>query len=91
MVVGEIPEFFLFPKLDIPTARCKCIIYIFTYKGIKVVSRTEFMNMTVLLSMWAVFFVFFNVVFFLPEAEFNYFFKGNSSCNEKLLYYNVRN
>ena len=56
MVVGEIPEFFQFPKRDISTARCKCTIYIFTYKSIKVVIRTEFINMTVLLSMWAVFF-----------------------------------
>ena len=51
MVVGEIPEFFQFPKRDISTARCKCTIYIFTYKSIKVVIRTEFINMTVLLSM----------------------------------------
>ena len=61
MVVGEIPEFFHFPKRDISTARCKCTIYIFTYKSIKVVIRTEFIDMTVLLFM----------VFFLPEAEFN--------------------
>ena len=46
MVVGEIPQFFQFPKRDISTARCKCTIYIFTYKGIKVVIRTEFINMT---------------------------------------------
>ena len=53
MVVGEIPELFQFPKCDIciSTARCKCTIYIFTYKNIKVVIRTEFINMTVLLSM----------------------------------------
>ena len=51
MVVGETPEFFPFSKSDISTARCKCTIYIFTYKGIKVVIRTEFINMTVLLSM----------------------------------------
>ena len=51
MVVGEIPQFFQFPKRDISTARCKCTIYIFTYKSIKVVIRTEFINMTVLLSM----------------------------------------
>ena len=55
MVVGEIPEFFLFPKRDISTARCKCTIYIFTYKSIKVVIRTEFINMTVFLSMRAFF------------------------------------
>ena len=83
MVVGEIPEFFRFPKRDISTASCKCTIQIFTYQGIKVVIRTEFINMTILLSMWA--------VFFLPEAEFNSFFIGNSSCNEKLLYYSVPN
>ena len=55
MVVGEIPEFFLFPKRDISTARCKCTFYIFTYKSIKVVIRTEFINMTVFLSMWPFF------------------------------------
>ena len=49
MVVGEIPEFFQFPKREISTARCKCTIYIITYKGIKVVIRTEFINMTVLI------------------------------------------
>ena len=58
MVVGEILEFFQFPKRDISTARCKCTIYIFTYKGIKLVTRTEFINMTVLLSMKA-FFIFY--------------------------------
>ena len=58
MVVGEIPEFFLFPKRDISTARCKCTIYIFTYKSIKVVIRTEFINMTVFLSTWPFFFCF---------------------------------
>ena len=53
MVVGEIPEFLQFTKRDkcISTARCKCTIYIFTYKNIKVVIRTEFVNMTVLISM----------------------------------------
>ena len=65
MVVGEIPEFFQFPKRDI------CTIYVFTYKGIKVVIRTEFINMTVLLSMKA----FFNGFYFLPEAEFNSFLR----------------
>ena len=51
--VDEILEFFQFPKRDIciSTARCKCTIYIFTCKSIKVVIRTEFINMTVLLSM----------------------------------------
>ena len=58
MVVGEIPEFFQFPKRDISTARCKCTIYIFTYKSIKVVIRTEFINMTVFLSMWPFLFCF---------------------------------
>ena len=71
MVVGEIPEFFQFPKRDISTARCKCTIYIFTYKSIKVVIRTEFINMTVLLSMQAFLYGF----FFLPEAEFNSFLR----------------
>ena len=56
MVAGEIPEFLRFPKLDISTAGCKCAIYIITYIGIKVVIRTEFINMTVILSMWAVLF-----------------------------------
>ena len=57
MVVGEIPEFFQFPRRDIciSTARCKCTIYIFTYKSIKVVIRTEFINMTVFHSMRAFF------------------------------------
>ena len=63
MIVGEIPQFFQFPKRDISTARCKCTIYIFRYKGIKVVIRTEFINMTVLLSMQAFFKIFFVVVF----------------------------
>ena len=56
MIAGEIPEFFQFPKLDISTARFECAIYIITYIGIKVVIRTEFINMTVILSMWAVLF-----------------------------------
>ena len=45
--------------------------FISSYKGIKVVIRTEFINMTVILSMWAVYF-FFQLLFFfsLPEAEF---------------------
>ena len=36
-------NFFKFPKRDIctSTARFKCTIYMFTYKGIKVVIRTE--------------------------------------------------
>ena len=71
MVVGEIPEFFQFPKRDISTARCKCTIYIITYKGINVVITTGFINMTVLPSMWAVFFF----QWHLPEAEFNSFLK----------------
>ena len=49
MIVGEVLEFFQFPKREISTARCKCTIYIITYKGIKVVIRTEFINMTVLI------------------------------------------
>ena len=51
MVVGEILEFFHFPKRDISTARCKCTIYIFTSKSIKVIIRTEYINMTMSLSM----------------------------------------
>ena len=80
--MSEILQCFQFSKRDISTARCKCTIYIFTYKGIKVVIRTEFINMTVLLPMKAFFKTFFN---FLSEAEFNF------SCNKKLLYFNVRN
>ena len=87
MIACEIPEFFQFPKLDIPTARCKCAIYIITYLGIKVVIRTEFINMTVILSMWAVLFN----CFFLTWSWIQFFFKINSSCYEKLLYSNVRN
>ena len=54
--------------------------FISSYKGIKVVIRTEFINMTVILSKWAVFlFCFvlfcFLIVFFLPEAEFNSFLR----------------
>ena len=60
MVVGEIPEFFQFPKLDISTARCKRTIFIFIYKGSNVVMITGFINMT---------------VFFLSKAEFNFFLK----------------
>ena len=80
MDVDEILEFFQFPKRDIciSTARCKCTIYIFTCKSIKVVIRTEFINMTVLLSMQAFF-----LCFFLPEAEFNSFL-GNTSCNKTI-------
>ena len=72
MVAGEIPEFLQFPKLDISTAGCKCAIYIITYLGIKVVIRTEFINMTVILFIGAVFLI---VFFFLPEAEFSSFLK----------------
>ena len=50
MVAGELPEFFQFPKREIFTAGCKCTIYIIPYKGIKVVIRTEFINMTVFFS-----------------------------------------
>ena len=72
MVVGEIPEYFQFPKRDIctSTARCKCTHYVFTYKGIKVVIRTEFINMTVLLCMKA----FFND-FFFTWSWIQFFFK----------------
>ena len=73
MVVGEIPQFFQFPKRDISTARCKCTIYIFRYKGIKVVIRTEFIDMTVLLSMQAFFYIFLVVVFTWCWIQF--FFK----------------
>ena len=63
MVVGEIPEFFQFPKHEFSTARCKCTIYIITYIGIKVVIRSLTFHVG----------FFFSIVFFLPEAEFNYF------------------
>ena len=51
--VDEIQEFFQFLKRDIciSAAHRKCTICIFTYKSIKVVIRTKFNNMTVLLSM----------------------------------------
>ena len=71
MVVGEIPEFFQFPKRDISTARCKCTIYIFTYKGINVVIRIEFIIMIVLLSMWAVFLLLFFSIFFFFYLKLN--------------------
>ena len=49
--VDEIQEFFQFPKGDIciSTARCKCTIYIFTYKSIKKVKcdhRSKFSNLS---------------------------------------------
>ena len=47
MIVGEIPEFFQFPKP--------------------------------------------NIFFFFSSKAESILFKGNSSCNEKLLYYNFRN
>lgn len=67
--LSEILQFFRFSKRDISTARCKCTIYIFTYKGIKVVIRTEFINMTVLLPM-KVFFKHFSVFFFWSWIQF---------------------
>ena len=71
MVVGEIPEFFQFPKCDIciSTARCKCIVYIFTYKSIKVVIRPN-------LSIWLFYFpcgLF--LCFFFPWSWIQFFFK----------------
>ena len=86
MVVGEIPQFFQFPKRDISTARCKCTIYIITYKGIKVVIRTK-------LSTWQFYFpcgLFFSIFFFFTWSWIQLFFKGNSSYNKKRLYYDVR-
>ena len=86
MVVGEIPEFFQFPKCDIciSTARCKCIIYIFTYKSIKVVIRPN-------LSTWLFYFPcgLFFMIFFLKLNSI--LFWGNTSYSKKCLYYNVRN
>ena len=80
--LSEILQFFQFSKRDISTARCKCTIYIFTYKGIKVVIRTEFINTTISFPRRLFLKTFFN---FLSEAEFNI------SCNKQLLYFNVRN
>ena len=72
MVVGEIPEFFQFPKRDIciSTARCKCTIHIFTYKGIKVVIRPN-------LSTWPFYFPcrLFFIFFFLTWSWIELFFK----------------
>ena len=42
---------YFYCNICISSARCKCTIYIFTQKSIKVVIRTVFINMTVLLSM----------------------------------------
>ena len=79
-------NFFCFQNVTSPP---NAINVPFISSHIKVVIRTVFTKMTVLLSMWAgfIFFLFcFVFLFFLPEAEFNSFFKGNSSCIEKLLY-----
>ena len=74
-------NFFCFQNVTSPP---NAINVPFISSHIKVVIRTVFTYMTVLLSMWAGFL--FCFVFFLPEAEFNSFFKGSSSCIEKLLY-----
>ena len=84
MVVGEIPQFFQFPKRDISTARCKCTIYIFRY--IKVSRSSLEPN----LSTWQFYFPC-GLFFFFAWSWIQFFFIGNSSCNEKLLYYNVPN
>ena len=72
MVVGEIPEFFQFPKCDIciSTARCKCTIYIFWYKSIKVVIRPN-------LSTWLFYFPcrLFFIFFFFAWSWIELFFK----------------
>ena len=65
---GGISEFFQFPKPDISTARCKRIIYIFTYEVINVVLGTVK--------------AFLKFFFYLKLNSIR--FKGNSSCNEKL-------
>ena len=71
MVVGEIPEFFQFPRRDIciSTARCKCTNFSSHIK----VSRS---SLEPNLSTWQFYFpcrLFF--MFFLPEAEFNSFLR----------------
>ena len=48
MVVGEIPEFFQFPKRDISTARCRRTIYIFIYK----VSMTYYKIIQIVRALW---------------------------------------
>ena len=70
-------NFFSFQNMTSPLQSVN-VPFISSYKGIKVVIRTEFINMTVILSMWAVFlfcFVLFFNCFFLPEAEFNSFLR----------------
>ena len=62
-------NFFCFQNVTSPP---NAINVPFISSHIKVVIRTVFTNMTVLLSVWAGFFFFF---FFLPEAEFNSFLK----------------
>ena len=47
MVVGEIPEFFQFPKRDI-TARCRRTIYIFIYK----VSMSYYKIIQIVRALW---------------------------------------
>ena len=68
--VGEIPEFFQFPKCDIciSTARCKCTIYIFTYKSIKVVIRPN-------LSTWLFYFPCRLFYVFFTWSWIQFFFK----------------
>ena len=68
--MSEILQFFQFSKRDISTARCKCTIYIFTFKGIKVVIRTEFINMTVLLPMKVFFKTFFSFFYLKLNSIF---------------------
>ena len=70
MVVGEIPEFFQFPRRDIciSTARWKCTIYIFTYKSIKVVIRPN-------LSTWLFYFPCRLFYVFFTWSWIQFFFK----------------
>ena len=61
-------------------ARCEL-----RYKGFKFVVITEFINMKVPCQL------FFSNCLFFTRSWIQFYFKGNSSCNEKLLYYNTRN
>ena len=59
-------------------ARCEL-----RYKGFKFVVITVFINMKVPCQL------FFSNCLFITRSWIQFYFKGNSSCNEKLLYYNI--
>ena len=67
MVVGEIPEFFQFPKHEFSTARCKCTIYIITYIGIKVVIRSLTFHVGFFFFQLFFFYLKLNSIIFLKE------------------------